>query len=219
MKQLILELLFQGFWRLIFGRYAEKVQVVEALRCFKCDQDGFAIICKIRILDESVSANDLTGGGHIKRIETLYTENDGSMVIFMSGDYPEVSRARRQRATTQVFFGRPPEFMDADRMKVSVVGEEKELQKFMKRAKLLKASPKILSLTHLKPRSGSSFSTLSPKQKQSLLAAHSLGYYEVPRRVSSKELARLLRIDKSTLAALEEGREKKSSRAFWRRKE
>lgn len=200
MKQLILELPFQGFWRLIFGRYAGKVQVVEALRCFKCDQDGFAIICKIRILDERVRVNDLTRGGHIRKIETLYTENDGSVVIFMSGDYPEVSRARKRPPTTNVFFGEPPEFMDAGRMKVSVVGEEKELQKVMRRAELLKAAPKILSLARLKPRLESSFPTLSPKQKQSLLAAYSLGYYEVPRRVSSRELAGLLRIDKSTLA-------------------
>jgi hypothetical protein len=200
MKQLVLEVPYGGFWRLFFGRHADRVQVVEALKCFKCDQDGFAIICKIRILDRRVSVDDLARGGPIRKIETLYTENDGSVVIFMSGDYPEVSGAAKRPFSTKVFFCEPPEFTDVNRMRVSVVGEEKELQKFMRQAELLRAAPKILLLTRLKPRSESPLSTLSAKQKQSLLAAYSMGYYEVPRRASSEELAMLLRIDKSTLA-------------------
>jgi HTH-type transcriptional regulator, bacterioopsin transcriptional activator and related proteins len=85
-------------------------------------------------------------------------------------------------------------------MKATVVGEEKEIRKLLQHVGKSRVAPRILSLTRLEPKSDSSVSRLTAKQRQTLLAAYSSGYYEVPRRASSKELARLLRIDKSTFA-------------------
>ncbi len=200
MKRLVIEVPYQKYWARFFGRNAENVRVVDALKCFKCDNEGFAIICKIRLLGGHLAPGDLVKDGPINHVETLYEENDGSTVIFISGRYPENSRPGNQTGQDGVFMAEPPEFIDVNRMKCVLVGEENALRTFLRRTGSRDVAPKILSLTQLRPKSDSLMSMLSAKQRQVLVAAYGLGYYEVPRKVSSEDMARLLKIDKSTLA-------------------
>jgi DNA-binding CsgD family transcriptional regulator len=169
------------------------------MKCFKCDREGFALICKIRFLDKNMTTNDLLTGGAISEVETLYRENDGSEMVFMAGGFPEISRGRLPRPA-KVFSAGAPEFIDTNRMKVALVGEEKEIQKLLRRVGRSRTAPKVLSLTRLGTKPETPISLLTAKQRQAVLAAYGLGYYDVPRRISSEEMARLLKIDKSTLA-------------------
>ena len=202
MKRLVVEIPYERFWTGFFGANAKRVKVVEALRCFKCDSEGFAIICRIKLLAESLSLRDLVKGSPIRNIEVLFKEKDGSMVIFMSGEYPRELRCKRRKPIGNVFQNKPPEFVDVDRMKVELVGEEGGLREFLNREELkLEEAPKILSLTRFEPKTdGSLVSALSPQQRRALLTAYGLGYYDLPKRISSEHLASLLKIDKSTLA-------------------
>jgi DNA-binding CsgD family transcriptional regulator len=84
-------------------------------------------------------------------------------------------------------------------MKIDVVGKEREIQKFLRYSTTLKNLPsKLLGLTSLEPRPESYLSKLTLKQRQAMITAYGLGYYDVPRRVSSEEVSRHLEIDKST---------------------
>jgi predicted DNA binding protein len=85
-------------------------------------------------------------------------------------------------------------------MKVAVVGEEREIQNLLRHVGKSRTAPKVLSLTRLGAKSETPISLLTTKQRQAVLVAYGLGYYDVPRRISSEEMARLLKIDKSTLA-------------------
>jgi predicted DNA binding protein len=199
MKRLVLEFPYQGYWRTIFGRNLDAVEVVEAMKCFKCDREGFALICKIRFLDKEMTTNDLLTRGAIKEAETLYRESDGTETVFVAGGFPETSRRAASRPA-KVFSAGAPEFIDTNRMKVALVGEEKEIQKLLRRVGKSRTAPKILSLTRLGANPESPISLLTAKQRQAVLAAYGLGYYDVPRRISTEEMARLLKIDKSTLA-------------------
>lgn len=202
MKRLVVEIPYKRFWAGFFGQHAERIKVVEASHCFKCDPEGFAIICRIKLLDESLSLKDLVKGSPIRSVEVLFKEKDGSLVIFMSGDYPRELKSNRRKPIGKVFQSKPPEFVDVDRMKVELVGEEDGLREFLNREELkLEEAPRILSLTRFEPRAGESLvSALPPQQRRALLAAYGLGYYDLPKRISSGHLANLLKIDKSTLA-------------------
>jgi hypothetical protein len=196
---MVLEMSFEGIWRLIFGSHAHQIQVIEPSKCLKCDQDGFAVICKVKILDESLDIRDLVKGSKIEHIELLYRGNDGSVVIFLSGG-SLLGPAHRRPPSTAILCEKPPEFVGLNRMKVSLVGQEAELQKFLGYAEARNMLPRVLRLGSLRPQSDTVFSDLSPKQRQSVLTAYSMGYYDIPRRISSIELAKLLKVDKSTLA-------------------
>jgi predicted DNA binding protein len=39
----------------------------------------------------------------------------------------------------------------------------------------------------------------NPKQRKALLTAYALGYYDIPRRISSQDVSRHLNVDKSTV--------------------
>jgi hypothetical protein len=174
------------------------VEVVEAMKCFKCDREGFALICKIRFLNKNMTTNGLLTGGAIKEAETLYRENDGSETVFIAGGFETSLRGLPRPA--KYFSAGAPEFIDTNRMKVAVVGEEKEIQKLLQHVGKSRTAPKVLSLTRLGAKPETPISLLTAKQRQAMLAAYGLGYYDVPRRISSEDMARLLKIDKSTLA-------------------
>jgi hypothetical protein len=86
MRRVTMEFDYQKAWKQIFGSNAEKVEVLEALRCFKCDAQGLAIICRLRLKDRSMTMQDLLmGKGLLTNIELLYKEKDGSYVVFIEG--------------------------------------------------------------------------------------------------------------------------------------
>ena len=85
MRRITMEFNYQRAWKQIFGSNADKVEVLEAMRCFKCDTQGLALICRIRLKDNGMTVTDLLHKGLITNIETLYTENDGSVVVFIEG--------------------------------------------------------------------------------------------------------------------------------------
>jgi hypothetical protein len=198
MRRITLEFNYQEAWKKIFGSNHDKVEVMEALRCFKCDLDGLAIICKIRLKNKNMSVKDLVGKGLLTNIEILYRENDGSLVVFIEGRscIPQPPEGTRM---PKLFMARPPDFLDVNRMKAEVIGGEKDVKTVLQHANSWNNIYKILGLASVDTRPESPLSRLTPKQRQALLTAFALGYYDVPRRISSEDLSRHLNADKSTI--------------------
>lgn len=199
MRRVTLEFNYQGAWKQIFGSNAQKVEILEALRCFKCDLEGLAIICRIKLKDKRMNVKDLVGKGLLTNIEILYKEKDGSEVVFIEGRsvVPQPPKGAHQ---TKLLVARPPDFLDVNRMKAEVIGKEMDIKKFLQYANKWSNTYKILGLTSVDTKAESPLSKLlTVKQRQALLTAFALGYYDVPRRISSEELSRHLDADKSTI--------------------
>jgi DNA-binding CsgD family transcriptional regulator len=196
-----MEFNYQNAWKQIFGSNSEKVEVLEALRCFKCDTQGLAIICRLRLKDRNMKIQDLlTGKGLLTNIELLYKEKDDSLVVFIEGRSC-VPKPPKDIKQPKMLMTHPPDFLDVNRMKVEMIGKENEIKKLLHYTnKWGDNSFKILGLTSIDAKERASLlSKLTPRQRQTLLTAYALGYYDVPRRISSDELSRHLKVDKSTL--------------------
>jgi hypothetical protein len=201
MRRITMEFDYQKAWKLIFGTNSEKAEVLEALRCFKCDTQGLAIICRLRLKDRNMKTQDLlTGKGLLTNIELLYKEKDGSLVVFIEGRSC-VPKSPKDIKSPKMLMARPPDFLDVDRMKVEMIGKENEIKKLLHYTnKWGDNSFKILGLTSIDTKGGESLlSKLTLRQRQMLLTAYALGYYDVPRRISSDDLSRHVNIDKSTI--------------------
>jgi hypothetical protein len=198
MRRVTLEFNYQEAWKQIFGSNSDRVQILEALRCFKCDLEGLAIICRIRLKDKSMNVKGLVGKGLLTNIELLYREKDGSLVVFIEGRSC-VPRPPKGYRMPKLLMARPPDFLDVDRMKVEVVGKETDIKRLLQHASTRTNTYKILGLTSVDTKAESLLSKLTAKQKQVLLTAFALGYYDVPRKVSSEDLSRHLNADKSTI--------------------
>jgi DNA-binding CsgD family transcriptional regulator len=191
---------YQKAWKQIFGSNSERVEVLDALRCFKCDTQGLAIICRLRLKDRNMNIQDLLmGEGLLTNIELLYKEKDDSLVVFIEGRSC-VPKPPKDIKQPKMLMARTPDFLDVDRMKVEMVGKENEIKKLLHYAnKWGDNSFKILGLTSIDAKGESLLSKLTPRQRQMLLAAYALGYYDVPRRISSDDLSMHLDLDKSTV--------------------
>jgi hypothetical protein len=77
-----------------------------------------------------MTIKELKGKGLITRVEVLYKEKDGSHVVFIEGKSC-VPPPPKNLKPFQVMISKPPEFLDRDKMKVEVIGKEKEMQKFL----------------------------------------------------------------------------------------
>lgn len=197
MRRVTLEFNYEDAWKQIFGPNSAKIKVIEALRCFKCDAQGLAAICRIRLKDRHMGIRDLAGKGLITNIKVLYREKDGSQVVFIEGR-PCIPPPPKNFPPTKLLAARPPEFLDVNRMKAEVIGQEADIKNLLKYASR-SSSYKILGLTSLDTASESPLSVLTAKQRQVLLTAFALGYYDMPRRISSEDLSRHLNADKSTV--------------------
>jgi DNA-binding CsgD family transcriptional regulator len=200
MRRVTLEFNYQDAWKQIFGSNAHRVKVLEALRCFKCDTQGLAIICRIKLKGGKMNIEDLLiGKGLLTNIELLYKEKDGSVVVYIEGRSC-VPPPPKDMKMPKMLMTRPPDFLDVDRMKVELVGREKEIKDFLQYAnKGSNNSFKILGLTSIDTKGESLLSKLTHRQRQMLLTAYALGYYDVPRKISSEHLSRQLNVDKSTV--------------------
>ncbi len=200
MRRVTMEFDYQKTWKQIFGSNSEKVEVLEALRCFKCDTQGLAIICRLRLKGRNMKMQDLLmGKGLLTNIELLYKEKDGSLVVFIEGRSC-VPKPPKDIKQPKMLMARPPDFLDVDRMKVEMIGKENEIKKLVHYAnKWGDNSFKILGLTSIDSKGESLLSKLTSRQRQMLLTAYALGYYDVPRRISSDGLSRHLNVDKSTI--------------------
>ena len=202
MRRITMEFNYEAAWKQIFGLNANRVEVLEALRCFKCDTRGLAIICRINLKDNHMNIEDLLRGkGLLTNIELLYKEKDESMIVFIEGRSC-VPKPPKDIKPPKMLMARPPDFLDVDRMKVEMIGKENEIKKLLHYTnKWGDNSFKVLGLTSIDTKEGgaSLLSKLTPRQRQMLLTAYALGYYDVPRRISSDELSGHLKVDKSTL--------------------
>jgi hypothetical protein len=198
MRKVTLEFNYQDAWKQIFGSNADKVEILEGLRCFKCDLESIAIICRIKLKDKRMNVKDLIGKGFLRNIEVLYKEKDGSQVVFIEGRLciPQLPKDAR---LPKLLVARPPDFLDVDRMKVEVLGKETDVKKILQNASRWSNTYKILGLNSINTKEEPLLSKLSMKQRQALLTAFALGYYDVPRKISSEELSRHLNADKSTI--------------------
>src|SRR5215212_3225012 len=201
MRRITIEFNYEAAWKQIFGLNADRVEVLEALRCFKCDTQGLAIIYRIKLKDNNnMNIQDLLSGkGLLTNIELLYKEKDESMVVFIEGRSC-VPKPPKDIKPPKMLMARPPDFLDVDRMKVEMIGKGNEIKKLLHYTnKWGDNSFKILGLTSIDTKGASLLSKLTLRQRQMLLTAYALGYYDMPRRISSDELSRHLKLDKSTI--------------------
>jgi len=174
----------------------EKIESLEIIYHLRFDKDGFAGICRIKVKDSNLDLRRLVGVGGLVRLELLSDEKDEHIVYmetrtrnmawFRGPDIPEV------------YLCPPIEFKDR-KLKLTFVGNLNEIKKLLARAEKVGQRFKILSLTDARFSPDSILHVLTEKQRKILSLAYTNGYYDVPRKIDSEELAQMLKIVKSTL--------------------
>lgn len=93
----------------------------------------------------------------------------------------------------------PPLEISNDHARMAFAGTSRQIEHFLSRLSTMRLRHRTVSIGDLRTPSSSPLSVMTDKQRKVLVTAYQQGYYDRPRRASSKQLARLLGVSSATV--------------------
>jgi hypothetical protein len=175
----------------------QQIQSLELLHILRQDQAEFAAICKVKFKKSIIEAKNLLANGFSVEVQVLEQEKDGTYTVFFRGG-PLPSLLLKAIGVAEGYLFPPIEIFD-DKIKMAFVGSDLQIGDFLKKINEKGIGYKIVLVTHADFAFNSPLNQLTEKQRDTMIAAFKLGYYDVPRKISSKILAKKLNMASSTL--------------------
>jgi hypothetical protein len=190
----------------------EALSHVHVVQVLEFRSEGFHLICR-GSREECERFRRFLAGPKSRNLTAtlLNTEKSGAQVLLVSGrwlvgedggklDGRQAQELEFFRAMEKApFFNLERPTFEGGRLRVSIIAHEKLIKELLSGLDKIGVAHKILRIGRPKAQSGSALNALTPKQSSILRLAHTMGYYDVPRRTSTEELASLLRMDKGTV--------------------
>jgi len=196
MRRLILEVLEKDLCKVgVLTEDFQKIRSLELQHVLRQDTEQFAVIARIEFKDETSRIDDFLADGVIKDAQVLEQQNDRSYIVFMKGG-PSLSPVLDSMGIEAGYLFPPVEIQDG-KIKFSILGTSAQIQKSLEKVASIGLRYKIVSLTDAKFSPTSPLAKLTEKQREVIITAYKLGYYDIPRRINSEKLARKLNIGNS----------------------
>ncbi len=178
-----------------------KIKSFEILRAIRLSPGEFSVVARVELNDPSFHVEELfpTEGLEGSKLETelLEKESDTALIYFIRATVPP----GHGQTGLMPYLAMPFEYRDK-KLRVSFLGSSSQIRRYLKiLSKERGIRYRIASLTDARFPQDSPLGRLTDKQRRVLFTAYRLGYYEVPRKITSAELAGKLNLVKSTLSA------------------
>jgi len=170
----------------------ESFRVVHQLRF---DSRSVAGICEVRFRDPKITPDRMAGYAGLERIETLKRSEDGGFLAYFEGT-PTVGWGRLATASGAHLL--PPFELTPKSWRISALGTGPQLRRFLSQLRRLRIHYRVQAIGEPDLREKSQLGALTAKQREALVTAYRIGYYDVPRRGDSAQLAEALHLGKST---------------------
>ena len=198
MRRLILEVLEKDLCKVgILTEAFLKIKTLELQHVLRQDVEQFAVIARIEFKDETSQIDDLLAENIIKDVHVLEKQNSRSYIVFMKAG-PSLS-PMLDSIGAEIGYLFPPVEIHDGKIKISIFGTSHQIQKTLETVGCKGIRYKIISLTDAKFLPTSPLAKLTEKQREVIITAYKLGYYDLPRRINSESLAKKLNIGNSTL--------------------
>ncbi len=180
----------------------KNVKTLEQLQLLRQDQEEIAMVCRVEFEGAVSNVEDYFKliNDNVFEVKLLEQEKTGSYIIFVkirltkspSSSFSFVRNEGKYFVSREVREGK---------VKLTFLGSVGEIRKILEEVKRWGRRYRIVSLTDAKFSLDSPLNVLTEQQRKVLIACYKLGYYNLPRKISSEELAKKLRLHKSALAA------------------
>ncbi len=174
----------------------QKIKSLDFLHFLRQDREEFAVISRIEFKDDSSRIEDLLAEGLIVEAQILEQENSRTYTVFLKGG-PSLSSILDYLGLGGYLF--PPLEISGRKLTFSFLGSAQQVGEFIKKITALGIRHRVVLMTEANFSPDSPLSKLTEKQREVLIAAYKLGYYDIPRRINSEKLAKKLNIGSSTL--------------------
>jgi predicted DNA binding protein len=176
----------------------KKIESLELLYFLRQDDQGFAAISRVEFKDSTSKPEDLLTGGLLVEAQTIDREKNGAYILFIRSVAPSLSSILNYIGVDGGYLYTPLGITDG-KVKFSFLGSEHQIKDFMEKIDAIAIHYRVILLADANFSPISPLSQLTAKQQEVLLAAYKHGYYDIPRKVTSEDLAKRLGLVDSTV--------------------
>ncbi len=198
MRRLVVEIEAAEISNFVKGSFEmfDKIQSLEVLSFLRETQMETAIICRVSFKESTTRIEDVFKFEGVE-VQTLEKEKNGSYICFIKEKH-DLNTARDSLQDFGGYLSTPYELKDG-KVRATFLGTAIQIRKLLKILEKTAIRFRIISLSDARFSPNSPLSNLTEKQRKVLITAYNLGYYDLPKRISSEELARKLDMRSSTL--------------------
>jgi hypothetical protein len=175
----------------------QKIKSLKLIYFLRQDPQEFAAISEVEFKDSTSKVEDLLTGGFLVEAQVLERQKNGAYLVFLRGG-PSLSSVLSAIGIESGYLF-PPIGIGDGKIKISFLGSENQVKNFMEKIDTLGIRYRVVLLADANFSPISPLNRLTEKQREVLIAAYKLGYYDIPRRITSEELAKNLGLVDSTV--------------------
>lgn len=164
----------------------------------KFDRREITAVGRVGFKEAGSKLEGLFDSGDHAKVQLLGREEGRFFVILVSWRPKRGSLLSDHFATGDGYVVNPFEFSDG-RFKATFLGNQRQIQEFLGRVDAHGLSYRVVSVIDASFSPDSPLSCLTEKQRKVLVSAFRLGYYDLPRKLDSDQLAHELNLVNSTV--------------------
>jgi len=175
-----------------------QVRSYEILETLKMDyEEGICIEIMELTLKEGASIHDIRTVGDMEILNVLKSEGCKHTCLIRYTE-PEETKGMFQESDLGLIHTIPT-IVSPEIMTVSMIGERKNLSDFVEMMRTHVGTIRKMAVRRAAYQKADILAVLTDKQREVMVAAFRNGYYEYPKKISSRRLCRKVNISKPTL--------------------
>jgi hypothetical protein len=199
MRRLVIRVSLKGFDKIEAqdGTIFQPFRSFEIVNFLRRDQEQFAFVCTLQLKDPTFRMDDAI---YFSGMDAQILDQDpekGIYTLFAKGKTASMPRVDIGLGEAIDLYLTKLEMQDENFI-MTFLGEAEAVKHFLEHYKRLGIRYKIVSLGDASFSPDSLLNALTEKQRVVLSTAYKLGYYDLPRRINSDQLARKLGLVNST---------------------
>jgi hypothetical protein len=182
----------------------------QSARFLSLDARGFMLLCRVPGEEFIEFKRSLKHGApHRIQAKIVNSEKTGVRVVQVNGRW---SYRRRRRFITGQVSNRFVDLMirsifhDISRLRIfgetlvaSAVGEDSDVEKLVAEIRHFGSAVRIVRIGRPRGLGTDPLQDLTVRQRSTIQLAHAMGYYDIPRKTNTEEIAQVLGLDKGTV--------------------
>ncbi len=183
--------------KVLGGPVTSNVETLDMLCMLRQGPDQFVAICNVVLKDKNKRAVILRRGtGKVSLLET--TKKGVNIYLVKLKVYPGSFNDVLLKGANGYII--PSVEVRGGKVTISLIADSKQIRVLVRKLDRTKIPYKIVSVQSADFRSYSPLCCLTDKQRQVLITAYEQGYYNIPKRTSTRKIAAELGIDHSTFS-------------------
>ncbi|XHH07505.1 MAG: helix-turn-helix domain-containing protein [Candidatus Bathyarchaeia archaeon] len=186
------------------SQFLQKVKTLKVLVYLRYSNEEILMVCKVELdpeisnIEEYLKIVDY----NIYDIQILEKEKGGAYLVLVKHKLKLIDD--KLRTQSQVMWEKSGYVISREiwggKFRITFLGTLPQIKETLKTLKKMEIRHRVVYLADATFSSDSQLKVLTEKQRRVLVASYKLGYFDLPRRISARQLAEKLGIHKSAVA-------------------